>query len=416
MTANKPPEPDPRPSILTRYAANLLMLLGGSAIAVLFLEIGLRLAGISYPRYYMPDEYTGETLRPGVEWWWRRESETFIRINSQGLRDREHNLEKPPHTLRIAILGDSYAEAFQVPVEKTFWAVLEREMNRCPSIGNRTVEVINFGVSGYGTAQELLTLRHRVWAYSPDIVVLAFLTGNDISDNSPILEQNPQVPFFVHQNGRLALDDSFRYSPGFRIQQTPLARLYYDIYNRSRVLQVLNNARHAIQNRLLASPETTHEASGPPGTEIGLDNEIYSEPVDPVWQEAWQITEELIVQMRDEVAAKGAKFLVATLSNGIQVHPDPAIRQEFMKQLGIDTLFYPDLRLKELGERQSIPMLILAPDFQQYAEQHKLYLHGFDANLGFGHWNENGHRLAGEMIAQKLCSEVAALKHERTNL
>ncbi len=40
---------------------------------------------------------------------------------------------------------------------------------------------------------------------------------------------------------------------------------------------------------------------------------------------------------------------------------------------------------------------------QAYAEQNKVFLHGFGANIGNGHWNQLGHRLAGEWIAQKLC-------------
>jgi hypothetical protein len=127
-----------------------------------------------------------------------------------------------------------------------------------------------------------------------------------------------------------------------------------------------------------------------------------------VWKEAWKVTERLIVQMRDEVAARGAKFVVVTLSNGIQVHPDAQVRQNFASSLGIQDLFYPDVRLQELGKQESIPMLILAPFLREHAERHQEYLHGFGSNLGFGHWNENGHKVAGERMAQELCSKITA--------
>jgi hypothetical protein len=40
-----------------------------------------------------------------------------------------------------------------------------------------------------------------------------------------------------------------------------------------------------------------------------------------------------------------------------------------------------------------------------YAEQHHVFLHGYDAeHLGQGHWNATGHRVAGELIAQRLCT------------
>jgi hypothetical protein len=38
------------------------------------------------------------------------------------------------------------------------------------------------------------------------------------------------------------------------------------------------------------------------------------------------------------------------------------------------------------------------------AQQHHLYLQGFkNTTMGGGHWNANGHRLADEMIARKIC-------------
>ena len=53
---------------------------------------------------------------------------------------------------------------------------LQQKSSAVQRFPGKQVEVINFGVSGYGTAQELLTLRQKVWDFSPDIVVLAFTT------------------------------------------------------------------------------------------------------------------------------------------------------------------------------------------------------------------------------------------------
>src|SRR5438445_13415775 len=85
-------------------------------------------------------------------------------------------------------------------------------------------EIINFGVSGYGTAQELQILRHRVWAYSPDMILLAFLTGNDIRNNSRALERDDRIPYFVHQGKDLVLDDRFLY--WYESRQGVIAALY----------------------------------------------------------------------------------------------------------------------------------------------------------------------------------------------
>ena len=74
-----------------------------------------------------------------------------------------------------------------------------------------------------------------------------------------------------------------------------------------------------------------------------------------------------------------------------------------MQQLGIKDLFYPDHRIKALGEREGIEVITLAPTLQKYAEENKVFLHGFGRDAGNGHWNPLGHQVAGELIAQKIC-------------
>jgi hypothetical protein len=134
---------------------------------------------------------------------------------------------------------------------------------------------------------------------------------------------------------------------------------------------------------------------------------IYFAPKDAKWENAWKVTEGLLMLMRDEVTAKGAEFLVVTLTNGIQVHPDPTVRQTFADRLGLHSLFYPDFRIKALEDREKLFVMNLAPLFLSYAEQHKRFLHGFGDSAGTGHWNSEGHSLAGKTIAQKLCQHSA---------
>ena len=74
-----------------------------------------------------------------------------------------------------------------------------------------------------------------------------------------------------------------------------------------------------------------------------------------------------------------------------------------MKRLGLTTMFYPDLRLKDLAQRENIEFVDLAEPMQLYADQNKVFLHGFGSELGNGHWNAAGHRLAATLIAQKFC-------------
>src|SRR5205085_10600002 len=170
--------------IAVRPSVRLLAILGGVAVGLFIAEVGLRVLGFRYLNLYQADRDVGFALRPGAEGWWEREGATYIKISTAGLRDREHAQAKQPGTQRIAFVVNSFAEALQVPLEAAFWAVAEQRLQGCEAIGGRRVEVINFGVSGFSTARELITLRRRVWQYSPDIVVLLVTTSNDVRDNS----------------------------------------------------------------------------------------------------------------------------------------------------------------------------------------------------------------------------------------
>jgi hypothetical protein len=142
--------------------------------------------------------------------------------------------------------------------------------------------------------------------------------------------------------------------------------------------------------------------------ERGLDTQVYHPTLAQDWEEAWNITETLILMLRDEVELIGAEFLVVTLSNGIQVHPDPVVRASFMDSEGIDNLFYPDERIWEVCKQAGIAVMNLAKPFQLYAEQNSVCLHGFsNATICGGHWNEKGHFLAGRLISDEICGTGA---------
>ena len=403
----------------------LAVVLVAALFGLALFEVFLRAAGYTYPVFYAPDADLGYALRPGMEGWNRKEGVAYVRINSDGLRDREHARAKPPGAFRIAILGDSYAEALQVAQEAAFWEVMEQSLQRgCGAFAGRDIEAINFGVSGYGTAQELITLRKKVWDYAPDLVLLAVTTNNDITDNARALKLTDEIPYFVIRDGQLALDNSFRESSAFRLRQSAPNRAGRWLRDHLRVIQAMHEGHGAIKSALAAwrarreagvpvpaspSPEAANadgqrgaEAAPPPG-ELGADNLVYCEPAGAVWEDAWRVTEKLITRMRDEVGERGARFTVVTLSNGIQVHPDPSARERFMRRLGVESLFYPDLRLKALGQREGFIVINLAPDLQAYAERNQVFLHGFGREIGNGHWNERGHAVAGELLAQKLC-------------
>ncbi len=383
--------------------ANTLLVICSIIFALAVVEVGLRIIDFSYLTTWRFDSITGKALLPGAQMWNTEEGRAFVQINSDGLRDSEHALEKPDNTIRIAILGDSYAEAIQVPVEQAFWRVVQNELGNCAGLQGKQVEVINFGVSGFGTVQELLTLKHKVWKYSPDIVLLAFLTGNDIRNNLKELQRGGNQPYFIYQGGKLVLDDSFLKKPKSRFMGSIFGDWWFTSVSKSRVLQLLVKFSTYI-DQLKNGSDRKDRKNAQRVYEQGLDNEIYSPPSDPVWVEAWKVTEDLVRVMNADVIAHGATFMLVTLTNGYQVNPEPSERNRYAASLGVDDLLYPDKRMQHLAEEESIRFVMLAPSLQEWAQEHGQCLHGFEnTDPCSGHWNEFGHRVAGTIIAKHIC-------------
>jgi hypothetical protein len=364
-------------------------------------EIGLRLAGIAPPEVRSYDPVRGWQLRPGAVGLQRSEGHAHVTINHGGFRGPEVPIAKPPGVLRIAVLGDSFTEAMHVPYDETFCSVIERNLASCP-LGGRRAQVLDFGVSGYGTGQELLTLRQQAWRYAPDLVILAFFAGNDVSDNSATLDSESWLngekcrPHYAVHNGELAEEDQFRERPAANLWCRSVFAL-----NRIDIMDYLGEPV-VMLHRIASGPKPTAQIAG---HEPGLDDEIYGPPQDTRWRDAWTVTEDLVTAMSREVKAHGARLVVVTLSTPIQVYPDTAYREAYLRSVGGTDLFYPEHRLDALGAREGFVVVNLAPSLQAYADQHHSFLHGFsNTQVGTGHWNALGHRLAGEIIAARLCS------------
>jgi lysophospholipase L1-like esterase len=105
-----------------------------------------------------------------------------VSINSEGLRDREFSLEKPPGVYRVMMLGDSTTLGWGVRQEDTAAKLLERKLNEGLPAGFNHVEVINTGVGNYDTVQEVTYYETIGWKYHPDLVVLVFF----INDPEPV--------------------------------------------------------------------------------------------------------------------------------------------------------------------------------------------------------------------------------------
>lgn len=152
-------------------------------LALLGLELVVRMAGFAPELCQVPlgrfrlsaNPRLGYEPVPGVNWGGDLEgSDRFYAFrgagNSLGFRDVEHALAKPDGVLRIVVLGDSIAAGWGVErTEELFAPTLERLL---AERGQRA-EVINLGVVGYNTTQEVEMLKLRGLAYRPDLVLVA---------------------------------------------------------------------------------------------------------------------------------------------------------------------------------------------------------------------------------------------------
>jgi hypothetical protein len=346
----------------------------------------------------------GWRLRPGAAGWNSREGQAYVTINADGWRGPRVTPHKPPNTLRIAVLGDSFVQAVHVPYEQSVCAVLQHELTqRCRATARQHVEVLNFGVLGYGTAQELLTLREEVWRYDPDVVVLALFTGNDLRDNSVALDTGSYItaercrPYFRIAHDSLILDAVW--------MRHTLLSLFCRINFAARQIAVLRIPGEVVLMIRLGLTPWGRVQTTVLGSKPGIEDALYAPPADAVWRDAWDITEYLLVTMAREVMAHNARFLAVTLSNPMQVYPDLAVRHQYLTAVGGMDLFYPEHRLQQLGAREGFEVLPLAPAMQAEADRTGVFFHGFPkTGLGLGHWNAQGHAFAGQVIGRTLCA------------
>lgn len=182
-------------------------------LIVIFFVLGsLELFCRLYPKRFAP--YTNRINKrdernllydhdPLLGWFPKKNSSNYyqgtVRINvnhgSQGFRDRDHGSKFFP---RILFLGDSFVWGYDVEESARFTNILQEKF------GNK-MEILNFGVSGYGTVQAFLLLQQKYAYYKPEIVFLMF-SDNDRGDNSSSFGYGYYRPYFIKDStGRLVL-------------------------------------------------------------------------------------------------------------------------------------------------------------------------------------------------------------------
>lgn len=250
------------------------------------------------PRYVMAGPHGVRANMPSETY--RHRSADFdvtIRTNAQGMRaDRDFSLEKPANTIRIAVLGDSFGMGYEVSLEETSLAHLERlvaESTGC------SVEVLNFSVSGHGPSEQLVVLEAEALRYKPDLVIQMFHPSDILDDVRSRLYK---------LDGDILVRDAKTYLPGTAAQEYLFSFPSFRwISGECNLYNLLRDKLGNWGKRILflvrqksASASTANEAEDAGDDAAGK-------------QVSGTLTARILVEMGRKAEAAGARFMVASI-------------------------------------------------------------------------------------------------------
>src|SRR3989338_4295399 len=369
---------------------NLILLLFVIVICVIFFEIVLR---FFYPQPLNPiflptddrgtfaeyDAILGWRLKSNIEGlFFSNEYNTNIKNNAQGLRmGRNVPLKKSKY--RIAFLGDSFIWGFGVNEHERVSEYLEKELEN--------VEVLNFGVSGYGTDQYYLQLNRTVLKFRPDMVIVGFY-ANDLEDTGNNVRYSYPKPLFkLADDGSLNLTnvpvpkkvewDAREYSF--------LTKLKFFLSHKSHVFFLFKR----VLFRLYPYQEHTYDPS-----EISIILKEY--PKD--YQVYNQLNEMLYCKMAEMLREHNITFIVINIPPKIHLLQDKF--SNTLKELQIDSdeidINKPSMMLHNLSINCGLDFIDLYPYFREYKYKERLYF-WYDP-----HWNPLGHKYAAKILSKEL--------------
>jgi hypothetical protein len=392
-----------------RFSRDLLLTALTSAVVLLLLEGGLRLASVHYEgSFYENERERGYRLRPNSEGWSVVEKEVYLHINSEGMRDRERPAARPARTLRVAVVGSSEADASQVPFDRTFESVLNRDLSAWLRPAGRRADVLNFGVPGYTFSQEYLTLRNHVWKYDPQVVVLLFSAFPVLKTTRDLLPGELKgAPVYVFRGNELVPDAATLAAPPINQIRLRWKNRLSDWMNRSALLSLGNSARRH-DGSLVAGMIPAE----PKANSVWARTERWAyDSEDPDIQQQWRIAEEFLRMMKRECDRHGAEFWIAVADKEMQTDPGLAERAAYQRRMRLSSLDLVERRLERLGAASGIPVISLCVPLGAYAAAHNVFLHGpLGSPNHIGHWNEIGHEQVGHAIARNLIESSHAVR------
>jgi hypothetical protein len=386
--------------ILTKVK-KIIIFITSFFLALLMAELAFRL--FDWPPYemaqsvkgmYQADDELGMILNPGWEGFISDlEYKTRIKINSDGIRDNEHQPDSSQK--KIVVVGDSFAFGLGVDFEDTFSAVLEKKV--------RDVEVIKAGISSYGAKQSLLMAKRMSDKYQPEIILFAFYEGNDFGDDVRFSH------FHTVKDGYVVLWDN-------RNEEIPAIEPQRNLANKKWLgkIEFLHKSRlyrflrfKAIQLGIVANPFLTSEVSQDKGQKKYCPWPIYMQFVTPgfpnnneISQQQWQLTQEVFLEAQEYALAHGIELIVLIIPDKLQA--DDKLWQflvshckNFENEDKFDR-FNANQLLREFFNENDIQYIDFLPVFRAYKNSGKSYYQKDP------HLTKVGHQVVAETVYQYL--------------
>gem|GEM_PF-5038769 len=305
------------------------------------------------------------------------------RINSRGMHDREPSDPASTGIVRVLVLGDSFVEARQVPIEANFCKRIERRL--AADLGNR-VEVLNGGVSSYSPILEYLAYKTKFREFHPRVVVLAFfandvfddirysLVGQCDTDGNPLAVPADRFPWF-----RVLEGDEAGKSVEYRMA---LSRI---VYSRPRGLSSVSYIAAWIE-RAVALVRLRGRFPDPPRNEEFFILES-SFAKSAVAEHGWQLSARYLALLKRECNRDGASLLLTAVPIAAQVAGGSSYDHFFFS--GKPNLSDQE-GIRRIAGELGVEFVDLMPALK--AGGSKMYL------PRDGHWTRAGHEVAASAL------------------
>jgi lysophospholipase L1-like esterase len=352
------------------WTRRLSLVLAGTLFPLLLLELLFRLAGAFLPGNYQTTSFLeshpefARRNRPGEGWIRTSEFTSWVEINSKGLRGPETEYEKPPGEVRVLALGDSFTFAEQVNLQETYVHQLEVNLNGAGAL--RHFRVLNGGSNSWSTANQFVFLIEEGLKYEPDVVLIAFFTGNDAEEN---YRRVTGVRRAEEADLVLRGEDSF---------QGPRK-----VLRASRLYTVFESG---VLAKLPWATESDAAVRPPPRTRGQAEI-------------AWNITNSLLERIHRVTQERGIGFAIMMIPRGAQVGAwasRSTTASDARDNEGSLTGF-EDVQaiLSETGNRLGVPTLDLLPSFLEEKDRSPGEVLYYPVNR---HWSPRSHAIAAEQL------------------